>query len=74
MIGFDLGNRCQCSKTFGRHCRSIPKLLDGKTTGLCQLSETCRHYRVFHNQSYICVIINVVQRAVRRINKKYKLM
>ena len=20
MIGFDLGNRCQCSKTFGRHC------------------------------------------------------
>ena len=23
MIGFDLGNRCQCSKTFGRHCRDI---------------------------------------------------
>ena len=20
MIDFDLGNRCQCSKTFGRHC------------------------------------------------------
>ena len=25
-------------------CRSIPKLLDEKTTGLCQLSETCHHY------------------------------
>ena len=30
-------------------CRSVPKLLDGRTTGLCQLSETCRHYRVLHN-------------------------
>ena len=30
-------------------CRSIPKLLDGRTTGLCKLSETCRHYRVLHN-------------------------
>ena len=24
MICFDLGNRCQCSKTFGRHC-SVPQ-------------------------------------------------
>ena len=30
-------------------CRSTPKLLDRRTTGLCQLSETCRHYRVLHN-------------------------
>ena len=30
-------------------CRSTPKLLDGRRTGLCQLSETCRHYRVLHN-------------------------
>ena len=30
-------------------CRSIPKLLGGKTTWLCQSSETCHHYRVLHN-------------------------
>ena len=32
---------------FSSVCRSISKLLDGKTTG--QLSETRRHYRILHN-------------------------
>ena len=30
-------------------CRSIPKLLDEKRTGLCYLSETCLHFRVLRN-------------------------
>ena len=37
-------------------CRSTPKLLDGRTTGLCQLSETCRHYRVLHNLACLKVV------------------
>ena len=30
-------------------CRSIPKLLDEKSTGFCQFSETCHNHRVLHN-------------------------
>ena len=39
-------------------CRLTPKLLDGRTTGLCQLSETCRHYRVLHNLGCLKMLTN----------------
>ena len=41
MIGFDLGNWCQCSKTFGRHCLKI-----FSKTAICDI-KTLSYPRVF---------------------------
>ena len=41
MIGFDLRNRCQCSKTFGRHCLKI-----FSKTAICAI-KTLSYPRVF---------------------------
>ena len=41
MIGFNLGNRCQCSKTFGRPCLKI-----FSKTAICDI-KTLSYPRVF---------------------------